>query len=88
MNIHYQSGRYALQVHQKKLKLGLYIDIGTTTCGGFPGSQGHFAIDALMLAKWNVDLVKVGACGSQDPNYINAGKTILGSVHLNSYNYS
>jgi alpha-N-acetylgalactosaminidase len=38
-------------VHKKGLKLGLYTDIGTNTCGGYPGSQDHFDIDAKTVSR-------------------------------------
>lgn len=36
----------AKYVHSKGLKLGLYTDIGTNTCGGYPGSKNYFSLDA------------------------------------------
>lgn len=53
-------------VHSRNLKMGLYIDLGNTTCGGFPGSAEHFDLDAQTLAEWKVDMVKVGACRVPD----------------------
>jgi alpha-galactosidase len=49
-------------VHQRGLKLGIYIDAGTATCAGFPGSEDHYAQDAATLASWKVDYVKVDWC--------------------------
>ncbi|XP_067142791.1 alpha-N-acetylgalactosaminidase-like [Centruroides vittatus] len=49
-------------VHSKGLKLGIYEDIGTETCGGYPGSAGHFDIDAQTFAKWGVDMLKLDGC--------------------------
>ncbi|KAI1300205.1 Alpha-N-acetylgalactosaminidase [Halotydeus destructor] len=53
-------------VHSKGLKLGLYGDLGTYTCGGYPGlwtgSADQFEIDAQTLADWGVDSFKVDGC--------------------------
>lgn len=53
-------------VHSKGLKLGIYQDIGTKTCAQYPGSQGHYDIDAKTFAEWEVDSLKVDGC-FQDP---------------------
>lgn len=50
------------QVHKLGLKFGIYEDAGTTTCGGYPGSWGHFQQDADTFAKWGVDYVKLDGC--------------------------
>ena len=63
-----------MQVHTNKLKIGLYLDIGSTTCGGYPGSYNQYSLDIQTVANWQVDMVKVGACGApQNVNTINAG---------------
>ncbi len=49
-------------VHSKGLKLGLYEDAGTTTCGGYPGSLGHERQDAALFASWGVDYLKYDQC--------------------------
>ncbi|GFS68497.1 alpha-galactosidase A [Trichonephila clavipes] len=49
-------------IHSKGLKLGIYQDIGSKTCAGFPGSYGHFEIDAATFAEWEVDMLKVDGC--------------------------
>ncbi|XP_029581696.1 alpha-galactosidase A isoform X2 [Salmo trutta] len=49
-------------VHSKGLKLGIYADLGTFTCGGFPGSLGNYDIDAQTFADWGVDLLKFDGC--------------------------
>ncbi|UYV66836.1 hypothetical protein LAZ67_4003038 [Cordylochernes scorpioides] len=49
-------------VHQKGLKLGIYTDIGSKTCGGYPGTQDHYDIDAQTLAEWEIDMLKVDGC--------------------------
>ncbi|XP_067000152.2 alpha-N-acetylgalactosaminidase isoform X2 [Anabrus simplex] len=49
-------------VHAKGLKFGIYEDIGTYTCMGYPGVDGHHEIDAQTFADWGVDYVKMDAC--------------------------
>ncbi|XP_076359755.1 alpha-N-acetylgalactosaminidase-like [Tachypleus tridentatus] len=49
-------------VHSKGLKLGIYQDCGSKTCAGYPGSAGHFEIDAQTFADWNVDMLKLDGC--------------------------
>ncbi|HEY5119151.1 MAG TPA: glycoside hydrolase family 27 protein, partial [Anaerolineales bacterium] len=49
-------------VHAKGLKLGIYLDRGTKTCGGYPGSYGHEIQDAELLASWEVDFLKYDNC--------------------------
>jgi alpha-galactosidase len=49
-------------VHAKGLKLGIYLDRGTKTCGGYPGSYGHEVQDANLLASWGIDLLKYDNC--------------------------
>lgn len=50
------------QVHSKGLKLGIYADVGTKTCGGYPGSLGYYETDAQTFADWEVDLLKFDGC--------------------------
>lgn len=54
--------KLAEYVHSKGLKLGIYADLGTLTCGGYPGSLGHHDIDAQTFADWGVDLLKYDGC--------------------------
>jgi alpha-galactosidase len=49
-------------VHTRGLKFGLYLDRGTATCGGYPGSYGYEAQDATLLASWGVDYIKYDNC--------------------------
>jgi alpha-galactosidase len=49
-------------VHARGLKLGIYEDVGTKTCAGYPGSYGHVQDDAGTFASWAVDFVKVDWC--------------------------
>lgn len=50
------------KVHGMGLKFGIYEDSGTTTCGGYPGSWGHYDQDAKQFASWGVDYVKLDGC--------------------------
>ena len=52
-----------VQMHERGLKLGIYEDIGSKTCAGFPGSRGHMRDDANTFAQWGVDMLKFDACG-------------------------
>jgi alpha-galactosidase len=49
-------------IHAKGLKFGLYLDRGTATCGGYPGSYGYEVQDATLLASWGVDYIKYDNC--------------------------
>jgi alpha-galactosidase len=49
-------------VHARGLKLGIYEDVGTETCAGYPGSYGHVQQDADTFAAWGIDFVKVDWC--------------------------
>lgn len=51
-------------VHAKGLKLGIYSDYGTKSCGGYPGSEGHLQQDADTFASWGVDSLKFDGCYS------------------------
>lgn len=54
--------RYA---HSRGVKLGIYNDYGTLTCGGYTGSEGYLRIDAETFAKWEVDMLKMDGCNSE-----------------------
>jgi alpha-galactosidase len=62
----FPSGMKALSdyVHAKGLKLGIYSDAGSKTCGGRPGSRGYEYQDALTYAKWGVDYLKYDWCST------------------------
>lgn len=55
-------------VHDKGLKLGIYSDAGSETCGGKPGSQGHEYQDALQYARWGIDYLKYDWCNTENVN--------------------
>jgi alpha-galactosidase len=50
-------------LHQRRMKLGIYTDIGTLTCGRCVGSAGHVRQDMQLFASWGADLIEVDACG-------------------------
>lgn len=51
-------------VHSQGLKLGLYSDRGTATCGGRAGAQGYERTDAQQYAAWGIDYLKYDNCNS------------------------
>ncbi|HLN54345.1 MAG TPA: glycoside hydrolase family 27 protein [Bacteroidales bacterium] len=53
-------------VHARGLKLGIYSDAGTMTCGDQPGSYGFEEIDAKAFAEWGVDYLKYDYCHCPD----------------------
>ncbi|MFL5560775.1 MAG: glycoside hydrolase family 27 protein [Gemmatimonadaceae bacterium] len=55
-------------VHAKGLKLGIYSDAGSKTCGGKPGSRGYERQDALTYARWGVDYLKYDWCNTEELN--------------------
>ncbi|XP_078388251.1 alpha-N-acetylgalactosaminidase-like [Cetorhinus maximus] len=55
----------AKYVHSKGLKLGIYGDLGTYTCGGYPGTTlDYIELDADTFASWGVDMLKLDGCYS------------------------
>lgn len=66
----FPSGMKALAdyVHSKGLKLGIYSDAGTQTCGGHPGSRGHEYQDAITYANWGIDYLKYDWCNTGELN--------------------
>src|ERR1041385_7712597 len=55
-------------VHGKGLKLGIYGDRGSETCGHRAGSGGHEMQDAATFAMWGVDYLKYDNCPDPGPN--------------------
>jgi len=49
-------------VHERGLKLGVYSDRGSQTCGHRAGSLGHEVLDAETWASWGVDYLKYDNC--------------------------
>uniref|UniRef100_A0A8C1G4P8 Alpha-galactosidase n=1 Tax=Cyprinus carpio TaxID=7962 RepID=A0A8C1G4P8_CYPCA len=60
-------------VHAKGLKLGIYADVGTRTCAGYPGTLGYYDIDAKTFADWGVDLLKFDGCFMPDWHQLGEG---------------
>ncbi|XP_022109391.1 alpha-N-acetylgalactosaminidase-like [Acanthaster planci] len=54
-------------VHSKGLKFGLYQDMGTQTCDGYPGIWGHIETDVQTYVEWGVDYVKMDGCHNLGP---------------------
>ncbi|KAN0029525.1 hypothetical protein ACTA71_007654 [Dictyostelium dimigraforme] len=52
-------------IHSLGLKFGIYGDIGSKTCKGYPGSEDYLEQDAKMFAEWGVDFVKMDGCNMQ-----------------------
>ncbi|KAK2145973.1 hypothetical protein LSH36_643g01058 [Paralvinella palmiformis] len=59
-------------IHAKGLKLGIYGDVGTKTCAGFPGSEGYMQRDAQTLADWGIDMLKFDGCNADLEQFENA----------------
>jgi len=53
-------------VHGLGLKLGIYSDRGTETCGHRVGSQDYTEIDAQTYADWGVDYLKYDNCAADE----------------------
>lgn len=56
-------------MHAVGARFGIYSDVGTRTCGGFLGSEGHETIDAETFAAWGVDYLKLDGCYSNITGY-------------------
>ncbi|AKQ46624.1 alpha-galactosidase [Rufibacter radiotolerans] len=78
----FPSGMKALAdyVHSKGLKLGLYSDAGSQTCGGRPGSRGFEFQDAKMYAEWGIDYLKYDWCNTEGLKAEGAYKTITAAL--------
>jgi alpha-N-acetylgalactosaminidase len=64
-------------VHSKGLKIGMYADVGSLTCGGYSGldmdanlSSKQYVQDVATFAKWGVDALKVDGC-YENPEVMN-----------------
>ncbi|WP_374166442.1 glycoside hydrolase family 27 protein [Arcticibacter sp. MXS-1] len=78
----FPSGMKALAdyIHSKGLKLGIYSDAGSMTCGGRPGSRGYEFQDALTYAKWGVDYLKYDWCNTEGLKAEGAYKTMAAAL--------
>uniref|UniRef100_A0A8C6WQL1 Alpha-galactosidase n=1 Tax=Neogobius melanostomus TaxID=47308 RepID=A0A8C6WQL1_9GOBI len=57
--------KLAQYMHDRGLKLGIYGDMGTHTCGGYPGTPlEKIELDAQTFADWGVDMFKYDGCYS------------------------
>nr|AYV89021.1 hypothetical protein [Tetranychus truncatus] len=60
-------------MHSKGLRLGIYGDVGSLTCAGYPGQngpgEGFFEIDAQTFAEWGVDALKFDGCYEDPANF-------------------
>ncbi len=78
----FPSGMKALAdyVHSKGLKIGIYSDAGSQTCGGRPGSRGHEYQDAISYAGWGIDYLKYDWCNTGELNAAEAYKTMRDAI--------
>lgn len=78
----FPSGMKALAdyIHSKGLKLGIYSDAGSMTCGGRPGSRGYEFQDALTYASWGVDYLKYDWCNTEGLKAEGAYKTMAAAL--------
>jgi len=54
-------------IHAKGLKIGIYEDLGTHTCGGYPGTTlDKITQDADTFASWGIDMLKLDGCYSDE----------------------
>jgi alpha-galactosidase len=78
----FPSGMKALAdyIHAKGLKMGIYSDAGSQTCGGRPGSRGFEFQDAKTYASWGVDYLKYDWCNTEGLKAEGAYKTITAAL--------
>ena len=78
----FPSGMKALAdyVHSKGLKLGIYSDAGSQTCGGRPGSRGYEFQDAMTYAEWGIDYLKYDWCNTEGLKAEGAYKTMSAAL--------
>jgi alpha-galactosidase len=78
----FPSGMKALAayIHSKGLKLGIYSDAGSQTCGGRPGSRGYEFQDARTFAAWGIDYLKYDWCNTEGLKAEGAYKTITAAL--------
>lgn len=78
-------------MHERGLTLGIYADVGSETCGHYPGSWKHHEIDARTFAEWEVDYLKFDGCNlnislipNGRPNQNNSHKFWVISYYIQS----
>lgn len=66
--VRFPNGMKALAdyVHSKGLKLGIYSDAASLTCGGVTGSYNFEEQDANTFAAWGIDYLKYDYCNAPD----------------------
>lgn len=64
-------------MHKRGLKLGIYGDMGTKTCGGYPGNKYYLETDARTFAEWGIDSFKMDGCFSE-PGEFDISYPIMG----------
>ena len=69
----------AEQLHGMGVKLGIYEDYGTKTCGGYPGSMDYISVDCETFASWDVDMLKMDGCNS-NTSTMNTGYPAIGAA--------
>ncbi|MBC7912818.1 MAG: glycoside hydrolase family 27 protein [Pyrinomonadaceae bacterium] len=67
-------------IHSKGLKIGIYSDADSQTCGGKPGSRGYEFQDAQTYAKWGIDYLKYDWCNTEGLKAEGAYKTITAAL--------
>ena len=53
-------------IHGKRLKAGIYTDLGPMTCAKYEGSFQHEEQDARTFASWGIDLIEEDFCFKPD----------------------
>nr|WP_314495901.1 glycoside hydrolase family 27 protein [uncultured Chryseobacterium sp.] len=78
----FPSGMKALAdyIHSKGLKMGIYSDAGSQTCGGRPGSRGYEFQDAKTYADWGIDYLKYDWCNTESLKAEGAYKTMTAAL--------
>ncbi|KAJ8270534.1 hypothetical protein GJAV_G00116040 [Gymnothorax javanicus] len=57
--------KLAQYIHDRGLRLGIYGDLGTHTCMGYPGTTlDKIETDAQTFADWGIDMLKLDGCYS------------------------
>ena len=75
------------QIHSKGLKFGLYEDVGTKTCAGYPGSLYSMQLDAQTFADWHVDYLKFDGCNLDPATYRDGMIYSIGIIYINLRNH-
>jgi len=80
----FPSGLAALAsyMHNQSVQFAAYTAESTTTCGGYPASEGYESTDANTFASWGVDYLKVDGCGSVA--YYPTGYPLMGNALIAS----